>query len=180
MLPDYALASALEFTDQDLTANRAGFLSSAQSALLGNARAGASRMGKRNAVILVVFLIVVGGLLIAVESTASGTGSQAALGIVGSVVAAFLIVGLATRRNRARWDAMASGTVSRAYGQVKTRTRGITGEDGTTQVYEVTIGGTRFRVPGEHILAAFTDGRSYAGYYVGAGVTAMLLSAEPL
>lgn len=180
MYQDDALAAALRFTDQDLAANRAGHLSSAQRTMLGNARTGARKIGKRNAIFLVVFVIVVGAVLIQLESKATGVGSEAVLGVVGSLAAALLIFGLAARRSRGRWDSMVSGTVSRVQGQVKTRTRRITGDDGSVgYVYEVSIGGTRFRVAGEPVLMAFTSGRSYAAYYVGRGVTAMLLSAEP-
>ena len=55
---------------------------------------------------------------------------------------------------------------------------GIPGRAGGARC-ELTIGGTRFFVS-PAVLAAFTDGQAYRGYYVGHGLQATLVSAEPL
>jgi hypothetical protein len=53
---------------------------------------------------------------------------------------------------------------------------GIPGRPGGSRC-ELTIGGTRFFVS-PPVLAAFTDGQVYHGYYVGQGLRATLVSAE--
>jgi hypothetical protein len=174
------LAYALEFTADDLAANRVGRLSAIQQARLDARRGFVWRWRGASAKVAAMSLVVVVVLVILWIVNPSGqTGGQAAMGWLVWLAIIVVGIGLSARLSRWRMNVMASGTVYRADGVASTRIRTRRGEDGPWREYLLWIGEQRFRVSGEHVLAAFTDGRPYSGYYVGTGRFAMLLSAEP-
>lgn len=177
-----ALATVLGFTEQDLAANRAGHLSSAQAVMLGNAHASVEALTRRDPRVVPIVVAVGFALLLMLMLTESDVDtSQLLVGTVGAMGAALFVFVSAAGRSRRRWDAVTGGGVRQVRGQVRTRERLLTPEeDGGGCLYEVAIGAMEFRVVSEQVMTAFREGQPYAGYYVGQGATAVLLSAEPV
>ncbi len=184
------LSAVLDFSVDELAANRAGELSGRQEARLRKVR---SR--SRTAVSVVVFvaaafIVVAGVMLLSHRSSAGHPGSSAGVPyVVGALILVGLVVSQSAFRTRRALNHLVSGPVGRAEGIAATRVRkmrgnvgdpvsGIPGRPGGARC-ELTIGGTRFFVS-PAVLAAFNDGQAYRGYYVGHGLQATLVSAEPL
>ena len=184
------LSAVLDFSADELTANRAGQLSGRQLAALRRARS-RSRM----AVVVVMFVAVAFIVVVAVTllprlSRGSHPGSSAEIPyVIGALALVALLMSQSVFRTGRALNQMVSGTVSRAEGVARTHVRrmggnvgdplsGIPGRPGGSRC-ELTIGGTRFFVS-PAVLAAFSDGRAYRGYYVGQGMRATLVSAEIL
>jgi hypothetical protein len=178
---DDALKQVLGFTDEDLAANRAGQLSGAQGARIGQTMASARSFSTVSSIVVVIFLVVIGIVLLPTMMHSAGS-SQVVPMMIGSLVIVVAVIGLLTMRNRRRMGAMASGGVQRVQGPAVTRARHVGGGDDGPGGYQytVTIGGVRFFVSGPPVLSAFQDGRQYIAYYTGRGITAMLLAAEPV
>jgi hypothetical protein len=184
------LSAVLDFSSDELAANRAGQLSDRQEARLRKVR---SR--SRGAVFVVVFIavafiVVVGVMLLPGLSKARHPGSSSEVPfVVGALLLVALLVSQSAFRTRRALNHLVSGAVSRADGIAATKVRnmrgnvgdpssGIPGRPGGARC-ELTIGGTRFFVS-PAVLAAFNDGQAYRAYYVGHGLQATLVSAEPV
>jgi hypothetical protein len=182
------LSAVLDFSADELTANRAGQLSGRQLGALRRARS-RSRM----AVVVVMFVAVAFIVVVAVTllprlSRGSHPGSSAEIPyVIGALALVALLMSQSVLRTRRGLNQTVSGTVSRTEGVAVTRVRrfggnvgdpqsGIVSRPGGTRC-ELTIGGIRFFVT-PAVLAAFTDGQAYRGYYVGRGLRATLVSAE--
>jgi len=184
------LSAVLDFSADELAANRAGQLSDRQETRLRKVR---SRSRGAVAVVVfvaVAFIVVAGVMLLPRLSAGRHPGSSAGVPfVVGALILVALLVSQSAFRTRRALNHLVSGTVSRAEGIAGTRVRtmrgnvgdpvsGIPGRPGGARC-ELTIGGTRFFVS-PAVLAAFSDGQAYRGYYVGHGLHATLVSAEPL
>jgi hypothetical protein len=185
-----AIALALGFSPADLAANRAGRLSPAQAQRMRKyrtiGRAGASVVG----LIALAFIGVIAFVILPQVSHEKGQGSSSAVPIVIGVAAAIaLIMTTSFLRTRRSLNRLVTGQVERAEGAAATRVHRIHGNVGDLpggvpphgggDRYELTIGGIRFIVKSRAVLSAFQDGQQYCGYYVGQGLMATLLSAEP-
>jgi hypothetical protein len=182
------LSAVLDFSEAELAANRAGQLTDRQAVRLRR-----SRSVSRSAMAVVVFVALAFIAIVAITllprlSGGSHPGSSAEVPyvVVALILIALLLAQSVFRTGRSL-NKMVSGPVSLASGAARTRVRrmggnvgdlqsGIPGRPGGSRC-ELTIGGTRFFVS-PAVLAAFTDGQVYHGYYVGQGLRATLVSAE--
>jgi hypothetical protein len=184
------MAEALGFSEDELAMNRAGRLSDSQRARMGRSRS----RGRTGTVVLglivVAFIAVIAVAVVPHLSTGKSSGSSATVpAVIGALALIAVVMAFSLLRARRSLDRLVPDHVERTEGVTTTREHRLRGNVGDLSSgfqgygggirYEVTIGGTRFFVKGRTVLEAFQDGRSYRGYYVGRGVMAMLLSAEP-
>lgn len=185
------LSAVLDFTEDDLAANRAGRLSARQAARLRKIRSW-SRVAMIGVLALAVGLVVVDVVVVLLPQLSSVRqqgGSYAVPVIIGALALVVLLVGQSVLRTGRAMNTMVAGAVSSVDGPASTRVRRMRGNVGDPQAglpgrpggsrCELTIGGTRFFVS-PMVLAAFSDGQPYRGYYVGKGFRATLVSAESL
>ncbi len=164
-----SLNRALEFTVEDLAANRNGFLSSAQRLQLEQQR----WKGARGYVLLAAVFGVV-ALIPALRFFTSSIRDTNDL--IGACIFGALTLALAwtayTRWQQIHFDA-ARGTASVISGIVRLETRTV---NRGNVVYKLKIQGLDFQVS-EAALQVFTDGETYRVYY--APESKIVLSAEP-
>ncbi len=184
------LSAVLDFSADELAANRAGQLSARQVATLRKSRSRSRVATGAVALTAAAFIAVVAITLLPRLSAGRHPGSSAEVPyVVGALILVALLMSQSVFRTGRSLNQMVSGTVSRAEGLARTRVRrlggnigdpqsGIPGRPGGSRC-ELTIGGTRFFVS-PAVLAAFNDGQAYRGYYVGQGLRATLVSAESL
>jgi hypothetical protein len=185
------MGAVLDFTDEELRANRAGRVSERQQARLGRARKTGRIALVVMAVLVIAFVVVILTVVLPKISDQQSDKSvptvPIAIGVLAFVV---LVMALSITRSRRRFNRLATGTAQTTTGVVKTRARRMHGNVVDTSApglsygggmrYEVTIGSVRFFVPSQAVLDVFEDGRSYHGYYAGRGLISSLLSAEPV
>ncbi len=185
------LSAVLDFTQDDLAANRAGRLSARQAARLRRIRSW-SRIAIVGVLVLAVGLVVVDVVVVLgpqLSSARQQGASYAVPVVIGALALVVLLVGQSVLRTSRAMHAMVAGAVSSVDGLASTRVRRMRGNIGDPQAgisgrpggptCELTIGRIRFFVS-PAVLAAFNDGQSYRGYYVGRGFRATLVSAESL
>jgi len=184
------LSAVLDFSADELAANRAGQLSSRQVAQLRKSRSRSRAATGVVAFTAVGFIAIVAITLLPRLSAGRHPGASGEIPyVVGALILVALLMSQSVFRTGRALNQMVSGTVSRAEGVARTHVRrmggnvgdplsGIPGRPGGSRC-ELTIGGTRFFVS-PAVLAAFSDGRAYRGYYVGQGMRATLVSAEIL
>ncbi|HYS32863.1 MAG TPA: hypothetical protein VEM58_11450 [Streptosporangiaceae bacterium] len=184
------LSAVLDFSADELAANRAGQLSARQVVALRKSRSRSRVATGAVALTAAAFIAVVAITLLPRLSAGRHPGSSAEVPyVVGALILVALLMSQSVFRTGRSLNQMVSGTVSRAEGLARTRVRrlggnigdpqsGIPGRPGGSRC-ELTIGGTRFFVS-PAVLAAFNDGQAYRGYYVGQGLRATLVSAESL
>ncbi len=184
------LSAVLDFSADELAANRAGQLSARQVVALRKSRSRSRVATGAVALTAAAFVAVVAITLLPRLSAGRHPGSSAEVPyVVGALILVALLMSQSVFRTGRSLNQMVSGTVSRAEGLARTRVRrlggnigdpqsGIPGRPGGSRC-ELTIGGTRFFVS-PAVLAAFNDGQAYRGYYVGQGLRATLVSAESL
>lgn len=181
-MADGALQAALNFTDDDLVANRAGKLSPTQQARMnkaqGQGQIGNIVFGIIFVVILVVIAIVVLPPLFAPQPEHS---SSVPPGIIILVIVVVLgIVGLSFLRTRRKLRGV-SGAVLSTEGEAKgnVKATGNVDQGGLMMMYRIKVGSVTFAVHSPDQVAAFHDGARYRAYYV-QGTLPILISAEPL
>jgi hypothetical protein len=174
---DWTLQEALNFTDEDLVANRAGKLGPSQQGRLATTT-GRSQMN------LVVGGVFVAGLLLTVAFVLPQylPFSRSFLQYVPIVVVLLVIVGLdmflaSMRRHRrvARLDQpvlLVEGAVTRS------STAPMSGI-GVLPTYRMSIGPVTFAFASPEPMRAFVNSKRYRGYYV-SGAVPTLVSAEPV
>jgi hypothetical protein len=188
-----ALADVLEFSGEELAANRAGELSARQLTRLRETRArqrarSGTRTRSRTLIITAAVVVVLVAAVVLPRITGSHGKSSAD---VPFLVAAVILIALLMWRSAARAGTsagqIASGALSQAEGVARSRRHGIGGAADPAGPAapdaeprgELSIGGTRFLVSAS-VLAAFIDGRAYRAYYVGQGANATIMSAEQI
>lgn len=185
-----AIARALGFSEDDLATNRAGLLSGAQRQRMQKSRSQGRIMSSVVGLITVAFIAVIAIVYLPHLAQEPGQGSSSLVPIVIGVLAVIaVIMTLSMLRTRRALNRLVTGRIERAEGAAATRVRRIHGNVGDPQGgvpprgggvrYELTIGGVRFIVKNAAVLSAFEDGQRYCAYYVGQGLMATLLSAEP-
>ena len=184
------LSAVLDFSADELAANRAGQLSDRQVTRLRKVRSRSRGAVTTVVFVTAAFIVVAGVMTLSGQSRGGRPGSSAGVPyIVGALLLVALVVSQSAFRTRRALTHLVSGTVSRADGAASTTVRkmrgnvgdpasGILGRPGGPRC-ELTIGGTRFFVS-PAVLAAFSDGQTYRAYYVGHGIYATLVSAEVL
>lgn len=185
------ISAALDFTDEELLANRAGRVSDRQQAKLSRSR----RTGRIGLLVMglvvVAFAVIILTVVVPKISRQNSDDSTPIVPIVVGVLAFMvLVMTLSITRTRRRLNRLGSGNIALVTGIAKTRARRIHGNVvdasapgsgyGGGMRYELTIGSVRFIVPSQAVLDAFEDGRAYRGYYAGRGLISTLLSAEPI
>jgi hypothetical protein len=182
------LSAVLDFSADELAANRAGQLSARQVAQLRKSRSRSKVALGVAGLVTAAFIVAVAVTLLPRLSSGSRPGSSAEVPyVIGALILVALLMSQSAFRTGRALNHMVSGTVSRVEGAASTRVRrmggnvgdpqgGIPGRPGGSRC-ELMIGGTRFLVS-PAVLAAFTDGQIYRGYYVGQGWRATLVSAE--
>jgi hypothetical protein len=184
------LSAVLDFSEAELAANQAGQLTDRQAARLRRSRT-QSRAGMAVvAFVALAFIAIVAITLLPRLSAGSRPGSSGEVPyVLGALLLIALLLGQSVFRTGRRLNQTVSGPVRLAEGVARTRVRrmrgnvgdpqsGIPGRPGGSRC-ELTIGGVRFFVS-PAVLAAFSDGQAYRGYYVGQGLQATLVSAEVL
>jgi len=181
-MADTALSTALNFTDDDLVANRAGRLSPAQQSRMtkaqGQGQIGNIVFGIVFVVILIVIAIVVLPPLFAPQPEHS---SAIPPGIIILVVVVVLgIIGLSFLRTRRKLRGV-TGAVLSTEGEAKgnIKATGNVDQMGVMMAYRVKVGSVTFAVSRADQVSAFRDGARYRAYYV-QGTLPILISAEPL
>jgi hypothetical protein len=185
------LGAALDFTADDLSANRAGVLSARQRDRMTKNR----QQGRTVSLVMGGLMLAIIVVLAAVELPNLNKQSGDSVPIVpiagGVLVLIVLILTLQFARNRRALNRFV-GAVHHVDGVVATRAHRIRGNVVDTSAggfgygggmrYEVKFGRTVFFVPSQAVLAAFEDGRTYRGYYTGnkGKVMGRLLSAEQI
>jgi hypothetical protein len=181
-MADGALQAALDFTDDDLVANRAGRLSPTQQVRMTKAQ-GQGQVGNIVAVILFVVIIAVIAFFVLPPLFAPqpANSSAAPPGIIILVVAVVVgIIGLSFLRTRRKLRGV-SGAVFSTEGEAKgnVKATGNVDQGGLMMMYRIKVGSVTFAVSRPDQVAAFQDGARYRAYYV-KGTLPILISAEPL
>lgn len=175
-----ALNSAFDFTDDDLTANRAGRLSPAQQARMSKLRGRAQVANLVFGAVFVVILVVIAVIVLPGVLAPQPTGSSAVPpGIIALVLVGVLgIVVLSVLRSRRKLQGVA-GAVLTTEGEAKTRSGLVDVGEGTASaaIYRLTVGKVTFPLSSAEQLAPFTEGRRYRVYYV-KGTLPVVVSAE--
>lgn len=182
------IGAALDFTDKELQANRAGRASERQQARLGKSRSRGLMANVVMALVAIAFVVVI---LVVVLPKIPKQQAGKSVPIVAGVLAFFLLVMvLSFIRTRRRLNRLGKGKIQQTTGVAKTRIHRMRGNVVDSSApglgygggirYELTIGSVRFFVPSQAVLDAFEDGRTYRGYYAGRGLISTLLSAEPV
>ncbi len=182
------LSAVLDFSADELAANRTGRLSERQAAKLRTTRSRSRSATGLVAMVALAFIVVVAVVLLPRLSAGKNPASSSEIPyVVGALILVALLISQAVFRTRRALNQTVTGTISMAEGVAKTRVQRMGGNVGDPQSgipgtpggarCELTIGGIRFLVS-PSVLAAFSDGRAYRGYYVGQGIRATLVSAE--
>jgi len=184
------IGAVLDFTDEELQANRTGRASERQQARLGKSRSRGLMANLFMALVAIAFVVVI--LVVVLPKIPEQQSGQSVpiVPIVVGVLGFFLLVMvLSFVRSRRRLNRLGNGKIQQTTGVAKTRAHRMRGNvvDAAPGLsyggginYELTIGSVRFYVPSQAVLDAFEDGRTYRGYYAGRGLVSTLLSAEPV
>ncbi|HEY4224465.1 MAG TPA: hypothetical protein VGM70_01460 [Pseudolysinimonas sp.] len=179
-MTDSALQAALNFTDDDLVANRAGRLSPAQQTRMTKLQ-GQGQIG--NIVFVIVFVVILVAIaafvLPPLFAPQPANSSAVPPGIIVLVVVVVLgIIGLSFLRTRRRLRGV-SGAVLTVEGEAKPSIRAAGNVDqlGVGIMFRVKVGSVTFAVQRPDQVSAFQDGADYKAYYV-KGTLPILVSAE--
>jgi hypothetical protein len=181
-MADGALQAALDFTDDDLVANRAGRLSPTQQIRMTKAR-GQGQVG--NIVFGIVFVVILAVIafivlppLFAPQPEHSSAVPPGIIILVVVVVLGILALSfLRTRRKLRGVNGAVLSTEGEAKGNIKAT--GNVDQMGMMMAYRIKVGSVTFAVSRADQVAAFQDGARYRAYYV-QGTLPILISAEPL
>lgn len=174
--PDDRLADAFGFTEDDLAANRQGYLTPVQKKVIAGTRR-ARGCGARAAyiaigasvVFLVVAFVLAGGLDLPRSSGALTAYTVTLAVFIGVFLAAMVYGQVRTRDVRA-------GKISMVEGEARQRTKKY--RLGTA--HYVKISRTRFRLPYPEQFDAFEEGGRYRVYFVKNASVHVILSVEML
>ena len=181
-MADEALQAALDFTDDDLVANRAGRLSPTQQTRMGKTQGQGQIANIVFGIVFVVILAVIAFIvlppLFAPQPEHSSAVPPGIIILVAVVVVG--IIGLSFLRTRHKLRGV-TGAVLAVEGEAKPniRTTGNVDEVGLMTMYRVKVGSVTFAVSRADQVTAFRDGARYRAYYV-KGTLPILISAEPL
>lgn len=181
-MADGALQAALNFTDDDLVANRAGRLSPTQQTRM-NKMQGQSQVV--NIVAVVVFVVILAVIaifvlppLFAPQPEHSSAVPPGIIILVVVVVLGIIVVSFLRSRRKLRG---VGGAVLTSEGEAtgNVKATGNVDQLGVMMMYRIKVGSVTFPVSRADQVAAFQDGARYRAYYV-KGTLPILVSAEPL
>jgi hypothetical protein len=173
---DERLAGAFGFTEDDLAANRQGYLTPSQKKIIAETRR-ARGCGARLAYIimaasfafLVIAFVLSGGLEVSLSRDALTAYAVAASAFIGIFLAAMVY-------SRVRSRDLRSGKISVTEGPARRRTK----EYKFGAAFYVKIGRHRFQFAYPDQFYAFEEGTRYRVYYVKNPPIDVILSAEAL
>ena len=191
-----ALMRALNFTPEDLAANRQGKLTPAQRERLKISVAQGMRIGYGVAAIVIVIVVAVCVFVVLgsqgvvpMPASFEGLGENAPLivGVMG-VILVFYVIMLLVSTARSRGMTSGSAKVRALTGKVKTSTLSLRGRNaaiasagGASAVsYVIQIGREKVYTTDETAYRAFEDGLTYRVYVVGSKPGYMMVSAEAI
>ncbi|CAN5445165.1 hypothetical protein BH09ACT4_BH09ACT4_04630 [soil metagenome] len=181
-MSDAALQAALNFTDDDLVANRAGMLSPAQQGRMTKAKAQSQVINLVFGAVFLVIIIVIGAYVLPQYMAASDAGGTSAppTGIIVAVLLVVVAIIAFTVWNSRRRLARLNGAVLMTEGEASGR-QGMApvADAAVLPVYRLSVGKVTFALATPEPLAAFTNGKQYRAYYV-KGTLPILVSAEPV
>jgi uncharacterized protein (UPF0333 family) len=179
-MADAALQAALNFTDDDLAANRAGKLSPTQQARMTKMQGQGQIANIVFGIVFVVILVVIGIFvlppLFAPQPEHSSAIPPGIIILVAVVVVG--IMGFSFLRTRRKLRGV-SGAVLMTEGDAKPNIRGTGNMDdgGVMMMYRVKVGSVTFALQRADQVSAFHDGMRYRAYYV-KGTLPIMVSAE--
>ena len=170
-MADGALQAALDFTDDDLAANRAGRLSPAQQTRMGKTQGQGQIANIVFGIVFVVVLAVIAFIVLPPLFAPQPANSSAVPpGIIG-------LSFLRTRRKLRGVTGAVLAVEGEAKGNVKAT--GNVDQADLMMVYRLKVGSVTFALHSADQVAAFRDGARYRAYYV-KGTLPILISAEPV
>lgn len=175
-----ALQAALDFTPDDLVANRAGRLSPSQQARMTKAQGQGRVFTIIMAVVIVVIIVVIAATVLpsVLAPQASGSSAISPGIIIAVIVVVAAIMALSLLRTR-RGMTRLTGPVLSVTGIVHTSARGFEDETvGGGAVFRVKVGNVSFPVMGPAQVDAFEYGKNYRAYYVKSTLP-VIIAAEP-
>ena len=177
-----ALQAALNFTDEDLVANRAGRLGPTQQARMTKLKGRGQIINIVYAVMFAVIIGVIALFVIPQYTAAADAGSSSAVPtwLIAAIIAGVvLIIGFTVLRTRRRLTRL-DGAVLMTEGEANGR-QGLVpmAETAMAPIFRLSIGKVTFALSTPEPLAAFTNGKRYRGYYV-KGTMPVLVSAEEI
>ena len=179
-MADTALQAALDFTDDDLVANRAGRLSPTQQARMTKTQSQGQLANIVFAIVFVAILVVIGIVVLPPLFAPQPANSSAVPpGIIVLVVVVVLgIIGLSFLRTRRKLRGV-NGAVLMTEGDAKAtmKAAGNVDQPGMMMMYRVKVGSVTFGLSRPDQVSAFEDGARYRAYYV-QGTLPILISAE--
>jgi len=177
VMADPTLHEALNFTNDDLVANRAGKLGPTQQARLTKSKGRSQVVNLISGAVFLVIIIVIAVYVLPMYLTGPAASAAPIIVIVLIVVAGIIAFTIfRSRRKLARLD----GAVLMTEGEASTRT-GMAPISGGAMMpmYRLSIGTVTFALATPEPMRAFTNGHLYRGYYV-QGTLPILVSAEPI
>lgn len=176
-MADPTLQEALNFTDEDLAANREGRLGPTQQGRLTKSKGRSQVINLVSAAVFLVIMIVIAVYVLPMYLT--GPASGAVPIIVAVLVLVVLIIGFTTWRSRRKLSRL-DGAVIWTAGEASARMGGAQVSGGALMpMYRLSIGEVTFALATPEPMRAFVNGHQYRAYYV-QGTLPILVSAEKL
>lgn len=176
-MADPTLQEALNFTDEDLAANREGRLGPTQQGRLTKTKGRSQVLNIVTGLVFLAIMVVIAVYVLPMYLT--GPSAQAAPIIVAVLVLVVLIIGFTIWRSRRKLSRL-DGAVLWTAGEASARhgMMPISG-GGMMPMYRLSIGEVTFALASPEPMRAFVNGEQYRGYYV-QGTLPILVSAEKL
>jgi hypothetical protein len=176
-MADPTLHEALDFTDEDLVANRAGRLGPTQQGRLTKSKGRSQAINLISGGVFLVIMIVIAVYVLPMYLT--GPAAQAAPIIVAVLIVVVALIGLSIARGRRKLSRL-DGAVLMTEGEASARQgmAPISG-GGMMPMYRLSVGKVTFALATPEPMRAFTNGHIYRAYYV-QGTLPILVSAEPV
>ena len=178
VMSDPTLQAALNFTDDDLVANRAGKLGPSQQGRMTKTK---GRSQVTNLIFGAVFLVIIVVIAVYVlpQYMSSSAGSQSVPIIVAVLIVVLAIIGFTIFRSRRKLGRL-DGAVLMTEGEASAR-QGLAPISGGAMIpmYRLSVGKVTFALATPEPMRAFTNGKQYRAYYV-QGTLPILVSAEPV
>jgi membrane-bound ClpP family serine protease len=177
-MADPTLQEALNFTDEDLVANRAGKLGPTQQGRMTTTKGRSQVTNLIFGAVFLVIIVVIGFSVLPQYLSSSAAGQYVPI-VVGVLILVVLIIGFTILRSRRKLNRL-DGAVLVTQGAADTRA-GVAPVSGGAMlpVYRLSIGSVTFALSSPEPMRAFVSGQQYKAYYV-QGTLPILVSAEPV
>lgn len=177
-MADPSLQEALNFTDEDLVANRAGKLGPTQQGRMTTTKGRSQVTNLIFGAVFLVIIIVIGAYVLPQYLSSSAAGQTVPI-IVGVLILVVLIIGFTIIRSRRKLNRL-DGAVLMTQGEANAR-GGVVPTSGGAMlpIYRLSVGSVTFALSTPEPMHAFVNGKQYKAYYV-QGTLPILVSAEPV